>query len=99
MLDSRLLFQDSPWKDRMAFKDGTSLPRMYRAIERFSEDIDLILDWRLLGYSEDEPWQGRSPTKQDAYGKQANQWAAEFLAQGFASVLSRDLGRRVEAGI
>jgi len=65
------LFQDSPWKDRMAFKGGASLSKVYRAIERFSEDIDPILYWRLLGYSEDEPWQERSPTKQDAFG---NAW-------------------------
>jgi len=93
------LFQDSPWKDRMAFKGGTSLSKVYRAIERFSEDIDLILDWTLLGYSEDEPWQERSTTKQDALGKQANQRAVEFLAQEFAPVLTRELKRRAEADI
>ena len=93
------LFQDSPWKDRMAFKGGTSLSKVYGAIERFSEDIDLILDWRLLGYSEEEPWQDRSPTKQDAFGKQANQRAAEFLAQEFSPELGRALKSRVQAGI
>ena len=93
------LFQDSPWKDRMAFKGGTSLSKVYGAIERFSEDIDLILDWRLLGYSGDEPWELRTPTKQDAFGKQANQRAVEFLAQDFAPALDRDLKGRVEAGI
>ena len=93
------LFQDSPWKDRMAFKGGTSLSKVYGAIERFSEDIDLILDWRLLGYSEDEPWQERSPTKQDAFGKQANQRAAEFLAHEFVPALARDLKARIDTGI
>ena len=83
----------------MAFKGGTSLSKVYGAIERFSEDIDLILDWRLLGYSEDEPWEQRTPTKQDAFGKQANQRAVEFLAQDFAPALDRDLKGRVEAGI
>ena len=48
------LFRESPWSDRMAFKGGTSLSKAFGAIERFSEDIDLILDWRLLGYSDDE---------------------------------------------
>jgi hypothetical protein len=91
------LFQDSAWKDRMAFKGGTSLSKAYGAIERFSEDIDLILDWRLLGYSGDEPWEERSPTKQDAFGKAANQKTAEFLARDFAPALSRDLKGRVRA--
>jgi hypothetical protein len=93
------LFQDSPWKDRMAFKGGTSLSKAYGAIERFSEDIDLILDWRLLGYSGDGPWAERSPTKQDAFGKEANQRTAAFLTQVFAPVLSRDLKDRVGVGI
>jgi len=32
----------------MTFKGGTSLSKVYRAIERFSEDIDITLDWRAL---------------------------------------------------
>ncbi|MBR2768880.1 MAG: nucleotidyl transferase AbiEii/AbiGii toxin family protein [Solobacterium sp.] len=27
------------------FKGGTSLSKAYHVIERFSEDIDLIMDW------------------------------------------------------
>ena len=33
------------------------------------EDIDLILDWRVLGYGKDEPWEKRSNTNQDAFNK------------------------------
>ena len=50
------LFYDSPWQDKRAFKGGTSLSKAYGVIERFSEDIDLILDWTLLGYEKDTPW-------------------------------------------
>lgn len=67
------LFHDSPWKDRLAFKGGTSLSKAYGAIERFSEDIDLILDWQLLGYAEEEVWKERSLNKQNAFSKNANQ--------------------------
>ena len=42
MLD--YLFHRSVWKDKIAFKGGTSLSKSYGLIERFSEDIDLILD-------------------------------------------------------
>lgn len=44
------LFNDSPWKDSLAFKGGTSLSKCYQIINRFSEDIDLVLDWDLLGF-------------------------------------------------
>ena len=53
MLD--YLFHRCAWKERLVFKGGTSLSKAYHLIERFSEDIDLILDWRLLGYGIEEP--------------------------------------------
>ena len=40
--------------DAFILKGGTGLLLAY-GLNRFSEDIDLILDWRLLGYSKDEP--------------------------------------------
>lgn len=48
MLD--YLFHRCAWKDNMAFKGGTSLSKAYGLIVRFFEDIDLIFDWRVLGY-------------------------------------------------
>ena len=59
------LFHRSPWKESITFKGGTSLSKAFHLISRFSEDIDLILDWRVLGYGKDEPWEKRSNTKQD----------------------------------
>ncbi len=81
------LFQHSKWKKHFAFKGGTSLSKSYGLIERFSEDIDLILDWRLLGYSIDEPWNERSKTKQDLFNKEANHKTAAFLLAEFIPCL------------
>jgi len=93
------LFQDSAWKGSLAFKGGTSLSKAFGAIERFSEDIDLILDWKLLGYAGDEPWENRSATKQDRFGKEANRRTAEFLRQEFAPGSRADLKARVGTDI
>jgi len=41
------LFHRCPWKDAITFKGGTSLSKAFNLISRFSEDIDLILDWRV----------------------------------------------------
>ena len=41
------IFTDQDYRNRFVFKGGTSLSKVYRAIHRFSEDIDLILDWSL----------------------------------------------------
>jgi predicted nucleotidyltransferase component of viral defense system len=38
------LFAEPALKDQMVFKGGTSLSKVYGLIDRFSEDIDLILD-------------------------------------------------------
>ncbi len=42
-----LLFQ-LPCRKPMAFKGGTSLSKVYQAIDRFSEDIDVTVDYRSL---------------------------------------------------
>jgi hypothetical protein len=81
MLD--YLFNRSKWKNNLAFKGGTSLSKAFGLIERFSEDIDLILDWRILGYNVNEPWDERSNTKQDLFNKEANFRAEEFLKNEF----------------
>ncbi len=97
------LFQRSPWKDSITFKGGTSLSKAYRLINRFSEDIDLILDWRVLGYGKDEPWEDRSNTKQDAFNKEANCRAAEFLLREFVpavkKILSEEIGENANIHI
>lgn len=89
MLD--YLFHRCVWKENLAFKGGTSLSKAYDLIERFSEDIDLILDWRVLGYRIDEPWEERSITKQDIFNKEANSKAEEFLRESFLPVVISDL--------
>lgn len=43
-----ILFHHCDYSNHLSFKGGTSLSKGYGIIERFSEDIDLILDWRLL---------------------------------------------------
>jgi predicted nucleotidyltransferase component of viral defense system len=38
------IFTDPQLQTRMVFKGGTSLSKVFGLIERFSEDVDLILD-------------------------------------------------------
>lgn len=85
------LFHKCPYAKAFTFKGGTSLSKCYGLIQRFSEDIDLILDWRVLGYSQDEPWEKRSNTKQDAFNKEANARAEQFISQQLLLLLQKDL--------
>lgn len=89
------LFHCCPWKDAITFKGGTSLSKAFNLISRFSEDIDLILDWRVLGYSKNEPWEKRSNTKQDAFNKEANARAEVFLAEQFCPTIQAELSQEL----
>ena len=89
------LFHDSRWKDHLAFKGGTSLSKCYDLIHRFSEDIDLILDWRLVGCERDEPWAERSKNQQDKYNKAVDARTVTFLAETFAPQLEADFRSRL----
>ena len=89
------LFHRCPWKDAITFKGGTSLSKAFNLISRFSEDIDLILDWRVLGYGKDEPWEKRSNTKQDAFNKEANTRAEVFLAEQFCLAIREGLSQEL----
>ena len=85
----------SPWKESITFKGGTSLSKAFHLISRFSEDIDLILDWRVLGYGKDEPWEKRSNTKQDAFNKEANARAEVFLSETFCPAVKAGLSQEI----
>ena len=89
------LFHRCPWRNSITFKGGTSLSKAFNLISRFSEDIDLILDWRVLGYGKDEPWEKRSNTKQDAFNKEANARAEVFLAEQFCPTIKAELSQEL----
>src|SRR5271155_5840628 len=74
------LFSKPGLQSQMVFKGGTSLSKVYGLIDRFSEDIDLILDWRLLGYGIGEGSSGEnaavSRTRQSRLNEEMNAKAA-----------------------
>ena len=62
------LFSNKAFEGRILFKGGTSLSKIYHAINRFSEDIDLAVDYVALGFTgEKDPRQENiSNTKRNA---------------------------------
>ena len=96
MLDH--LFHDCQYKKAFVFKGGTSLSKSYHVIERFSEDIDLILDWRKIITDEGNPWSERSKTKQDQFNKQINAEAAKFYENEFVPKLNKELEKKLGDG-
>jgi hypothetical protein len=86
----RRLFAHPGRRPAMLFKGGTSLSKVYNAIERFSEDIDLSLDRHDLGFAGDRDPENASSKK--ARGKLLEELKAEctgylsgdFMAQTVA---------------
>lgn len=62
------LFSNKAFEGRLLFKGGTSLSKIFHAINRFSEDIDLAVDYVSLGFKDDkDPTQAQlSRTKRQA---------------------------------
>ena len=96
MLDH--LFHDCKYKNAFVFKGGTSLSKSYHVIERFSEDIDLILDWRKIINAEVNPWEERSKTKQDLFNKQINSEAAKFYKEELIPQLNVEMKEKLGEG-
>jgi hypothetical protein len=70
----------------LMFKGGTSLSKVFNLIERFSEDIDLILDWNVVA-GEDDPLAVRSATKQEALNNTIEARAAEYIGSDLLTMI------------
>ncbi len=97
----KLLFVKSSLGQSLVFKGGTSLSKVHGLIERFSEDIDLVLDWKLLGFGEglkDPMPNFASNSKQDKFNKEMNSLAADYIAKTLCPQLDT-LIRNEEIGL
>lgn len=62
----RTLFDLPQSGPHLTFKGGTSLSKGWKLIQRFSEDIDLVIDRDFLGFGGDQSPEGASSQKQRA---------------------------------
>jgi hypothetical protein len=91
-----LLFADAELKEHLIFKGGTSLSKSYDLIERFSEDIDLIIRYERLGFVDDkDPRADRSRTKQ----RQINHAAIDACRSYIKNEFCRQVTELVQAHI
>ena len=97
MLD--YLFTKSKFKNDLTFKGGTSLSKGFNIISRFSEDIDLILNWTVLGAGLLEPLEERSNTRQDTYNKLLNTKAEEFIKNNLLTDIKVNLSKLLNTEI
>lgn len=91
------LFASAFLGPKILFKGGTSLSKVFGLIDRFSEDIDLILDWTALEI--ENPLMDRSRTRQDRYNKAVPVTARSYLEDVFLPEMNRQLEGLCEAGM
>jgi len=84
------LFASDELAPKIMFKGGTSLSKVFGLIERFSEDIDLILDWAEV--TAEDPFARRSKTKQDKFNKQTIEASRAYIADRMIPELESLLG-------
>lgn len=81
------IFEDERLNKILMFKGGTSLSKVFDLIGRFSEDIDLILDWRLI--SEENPLnEQKSKSKQVKFNEQINENAKIYINDNLLPIIS-----------
>lgn len=93
------LFRSEHWGSRMIFKGGTSLSKVFGLINRFSEDIDLILDWRVLGYTDEDLWKDRSNTQKDRFSEEVTHKNNEYIRESFIPGFRVELEGRLQGSI
>lgn len=84
------MFLNKELSKLLIFKGGTSLSKVYGLIERFSEDIDLILDWRVI--TEEDPNKVRGKKKQEKLNKDINNDAKEYIASTLLLLIENSIG-------
>lgn len=95
------LFADAELARLLMFKGGTSLSKVYRLIERFSEDIDLILDWRVLSAvsGNEDPLAARSRARQETLNAAINEQAQAYIAGALLERVATALGEACQCAI
>ena len=89
------LFSTPSIKNTIMFKGGTSLSKVFHLIKRFSEDIDLVLDWRTLGITDELAWEKRSRTQQQKFNNEMNAKAQKYLRQEFTPKLQKIFAEKI----
>lgn len=83
------IFTIDAFKDKFLFKGGTSLSKVHNLIERFSEDIDLVIDWTEL--TEEDPLEDRSNKKQDRLIDEMRAKTVKYIATSVIPLLGEEI--------
>lgn len=84
------LFSDEEISRHLLFKGGTSLSKVYGLLDRFSEDIDLVLEWKAI--TDEDPFVHRSNKKQELFIEEQRRRAGEYVTNMILPMLESRIG-------
>lgn len=91
------LFAIDELKDKLTFKGGTSLSKIYRVIYRFSEDIDLSIEKDLLGFGKpNDPESALSKKKQGKILKKLSGACSEYVQNNMLKILNEAIADKLK---
>ena len=82
-----------PGAHPMAFKGGTSLSKVYGVIDRFSEDVDITLDYQAFEENFDPFAEGVSRTKTKQFSERLKGYVHEYANDVVAPYLNGELAK------
>ncbi len=93
-LTLKYLMNESKYRDHFIFKGGTSLSKCYGVIDRFSEDVDLIIKWDKLGFSDSEVYLERTKNQTYKFETMMNESGSRFIQNELKADLKANLASK-----
>lgn len=88
----RRLFSLTGISEHLIFKGGTSLSKAFGVIDRFSEDIDLSIHRKLLGFTgENDPENAKSAKKQKEKIEELGEACEKFVKDALLKALGQEI--------
>ena len=89
------LFNRCEYKDYFEFKGGTSLSKAYNLIDRMSEDIDVVLSSKTIGFTFSKDLFNISSNQKNKLVDQLNNKALEFYKNTLLNVITNDISKEI----
>jgi hypothetical protein len=85
------LFKDCSYRNSLLFKGGTCLSKCFHLIQRFSEDIDISINWDILPYGQKDPFGERTRTQRKKFNDAARKETGDFVSGEFLAEIRAGL--------
>jgi hypothetical protein len=94
------LFRLPTWGEQLTFKGGTSLSKGWKLIERFSEDIDIVINRGALGFSHDNaPETPPSRKQKDKRLKELHKACEKCIKENVGPMVREAIALRYQPGL